>query len=440
MSTEREFLITELDRDRISRTTRIKLGLKSITTPTFAPLVHSSSDLDALIQIQSVTGSDYVRCFITRLFDAQNVLPAAGKGFQMDMLGRLIANRIDLFLEQTVFALDPGLEYLYYDTKMDRFLSNEATPEIIADYVKSLVSFKKNLDSRQYNRTKIRAHREFWETISNDPLKRNKLVRRIFQYATKLRADFLIPPVPLMLDNTFFGTTAKMNDISRELALALGRKECANYFLLPARSLQDPSLIGQIKDYILDSPSRLNIFKFKYLNLTPPDRVEERENYKDLLLELAYFSRTFKNRCFAVLENYYQSFPSAVVGFDIVSGSITGFDGDGGRAEKPSFGKWIDPRLMVPLEFKGVQSVFRNNGGRLPCHHSFCRTVTNIEQIPQPRWNVLRRQHCSMYYGDLMTQIARAIRERNVEFARNKLSDSQLSTLRNLIPPPEQMS
>ena len=38
-----------------------------------------------------------------------------------------------------------------------------------------------------------------------------------------------------------------------------------------------------------------------------------------------------------------------------------------------------------------------------------------------------------------MTQIARAVKERNVEFARNKLSSSQLSTLKSLIPTPAQL-
>lgn len=450
MSSDREFLVTELDRDRISRITKLRFGQKTVTTPTFAPLIHTASDLDAVMQIHSIREDSHIGSFIVRLFDAGDVLPASDKFLQMDMMGRLATDRIALFIEEVVFALDPGLEYLYYDSKMlrflgpydsraSRYLGNAAVPEIISDYVKSLLALKTDSGSKEYNKAKVKIHRDFWEGVANDSLQRNKLIRRIFQYAARLRADYFIPPVPLILDESMFDVAITMNDVSRELALALGRKECANYFLLTSKALQDPGLIRRIKEYIIDSPSRLSIFKFKYLDLTPPERVEERESYKDLLLDLAYFSKNFKNRCFAVLENYYQSFPSAVIGFDIVSGSITGFDGDGGRAETPKFGKWIDPRLMVPLEFKGVQKIFRNNGGRLPCHHSFCRTVTNMDRISQPRWNYLRRQHCTMYYGDLMTQIARAVKERNVEFARDKLSSSQLSTLKSLIPTPAQL-
>jgi hypothetical protein len=357
----------------------------------------------------------------------------------MDMLGRVVTDRVSLFLEKTVFGIDPATEYLYYDSRMSKLLDCSGVPDAMRDYVRELLRKKGQMNSRDYNSLKTKLHRDFWDRTVSEHALRNTLVRKIFQHATRLGADFLIPPVPLMVEDGFFDITTKINELSKEVALALGRKDCANYFLLTTHTLRNPQLLRKIKEFIMFSSVHLNIIKFKHLDLTHPEMVEERENYRELLLDLAYFSKNFKNRCFVVLENYYQSFPSAVAGFDIVSGSITGYDKDGGRSKTPSYGKWIDPKLMVPLEFDGVRRMFRNNGGRLPCHHDVCRTITNINEVPQARWNALRRQHCSLYYNDLMVQIARAVKERNVEFAREKLSGSQLSTLRALVPTPNQM-
>src|SRR5207247_752134 len=102
------------------------------------------------------------------------------------------------------------------------------------------------------------------------------------------------------------------------------------------------------------------------LDLTNPRMLTERETYTDLLLDLAYLSKTLPNRAFMILENSYQSFASAVSGFDIVSSSATGFDGEGGFSEHPTYGSWIDPRLMVHVDFDEVRRIFHNNNERLP--------------------------------------------------------------------------
>jgi hypothetical protein len=351
------------------------------------------------------------------------------------MSGHILADRTSLFLENTVFAVDPATEYLYYDALMNRFLDDASAPDVFRDYVRELVKRKKG-GTDQFSGAKTRFHNDFWQKIIEDANTRNRLLRHVFQDTARLGVDFLIPPVPLILNDTLFNVAARVNEISQEIALALGRKECANYFLLPSNALRDSSLLEKVKKYLLYNPAHINILKLKYLDITAPGMIEERENYRQLLLDLAYLSKTFRDKCFMVLENYYQCFPSAVVGCDIVSSSVTGYDGEHGRSKHPTYGKWIDPRLMVPVDFDNVRRIFHNNGDMLPCHHDVCREVSNIDYVTPSEWNNVRRQHCQLYYNDLMIQIARAIRERNLELAREKLLGSQLSNLRALVAGP----
>jgi len=409
-------------------------GSKTLQTPNFCPLIQNQADLEALMRVRATSEASKVGSFIIRAFDAGGILPFQGTGSQMDMAGRVITDRISLFLEKSIFAIDPATEYLYYDSKMQKFLYDPFTPRLIRNYVLEVNAERKTLDNeKQFNRTKTRLHKEFWENIASQPSLRNKLIRDVFQFATRLGADILIPPVPLALDERLLEIAKKMNEVSSEIALALGRKQCANYFLLPRSLLGNSRLLDKVKNSMFESPSRLGILKFKYIDLTNPRMVSQRETYKDLLLDLAYLSETSTNRAFMVLENYYQSFPSAVAGFDIVSTSTTGFDGEGGFSEHPAYGSWIDPKLMVHVSFDEVRRIYHNNGDRLPCYHDTCTNVKDIESITPERWNRLRREHCLLYYEDCMSQIIRAVSERNVELARERLVNSQLSSLRGLI-------
>ena len=435
MSWQRSLLVTELDRDRTSRVAKIDLGSKTLLTPNFCPLIQSPMDLEALMLARASGEAVHVGSFIVRMFDANEILPTIRTHLQTDMSGRVITDRISLFLRGTVFAMDPVMEYLYYDSKMQRFLHDPLTPRSVRNYAHEVANHKKNIgDARQYGKTKSRLHKAFWENAHDQSTARNKLIHDVFQVSMRFGVDFLIPPVPLALDERLLEIARRINEVASEVALALGRKHCANYLVLPRSSLSDAHFMDKVKNCVLESSARLSILKFKYLDLTNPRMLTERETYTDLLLDLAYLSKTLPNRAFMILENSYQSFTSAVSGFDVVSSSATGFDGEGGFSEHPTYGSWIDPRLMVHVDFDEVCRIFHNNRERLPCHHEVCGNVKDIETVTPERWNLLRREHCILYYNDCMSQITRAVTDRNIELAREKLVNSQLSSLRGLIP------
>src|SRR3972149_3322161 len=135
----------------------------------------------------------------------------------------------------------------------------------------------------------------------------------------------MLPPVPLITDDTMLEICLQINSIG----VSIGAKReaaFANYFVLPSRKVADRSTVSTILEYVRKSPALVNVFKFKYQNLSASGNRGQLNGYRDFLQEITLLRGTNRNRLFAVLDNGYQAFASATVAFDIVSTSITGFD------------------------------------------------------------------------------------------------------------------
>ncbi|GAG15049.1 unnamed protein product, partial [marine sediment metagenome] len=84
--------------------------------------------------------------------------------------------------------------------------------------------------------------------------------------------------------------------------------------------------------------------------------------------------------------------------------------------------------------YNDLDKIFKNNGNRLPCYCSVCKRVTNLKKIDQATWNQLRRENYVLTMNEYMRMINEAIKDRHIELAREKLANSELSRLKNLIP------
>jgi hypothetical protein len=121
------------------------------------------------------------------------------------------------------------------------------------------------------------------------------------------------------------------------------------------------------------------------------------------------------------------------VAFDLVSTSFTGQDTDITFGKAAPFGKWYDPKEMIQRDFGQVQRLIPTNG-LLPHGCSICRGITDLGLISSDEWYRNRRIHYCFCMEEFMQIIARAIREGNVELAREKIVNSSISVLRSLIP------
>ena len=207
--------------------------------------------------------------------------------------------------------------------------------------------------------------------------------------------------------------------------------ELGNYFIFQPSMLESERIRNQIIDFIVKSPTRLNVFKFKFvrLNGAGPAMLE---GFAEFYERLAEIREQQSEKVFMVLENGEQAFASAAVAFDFVSTSMTGFDSDrGGKAA--GLGSLIDYRKKVSIKIGAVQRAYRNNDNHPSCNHSVCQPVSPIN-ASKDVWYKIRRQHYVLTMDDYMADISRYINEGNIEQARRDLINSHLSILKELVP------
>lgn len=246
--------------------------------------------------------------------------------------------------------------------------------------------------------------------------------------------DIVIPPVPLIHSKKMLEIANDINDVSKEISR--GRRLCANYLLVKSTILKKDSLMNDIKQSVFENSSKtLTVFKLKNLDLTNPIYIVQRDNYRELMLDLAYLSQNFENRSCMILENSYQAFASPFAGFDLVSSSFTMFDRDVSFSEHPPYGKYLDPKWKVHRTFDEMVRVYKSLG-RLPCPCKACREVTvpDLTLMTPDEWYRLRRVHIPLYMDYWMGYVARAVEEKNTELARDSFANSKITILKDLLP------
>jgi hypothetical protein len=332
-----------------------------------------------------------------------------------------------------LILIDPSLEYLVYEVHLSRFNGSRLIPAKIREYAQLCENKKKSLPSDEYSKWKAAYHKLFWNEVYDDPKSRIQLVAETLDLELRSSDKVTLAPAPIINSPTTLTIAIKMNELTRELSRAKAA-ESSTYLTIHKSTLADDRLMDDIIAYIEKDEARLTILKFKQLDLTESARIGEREAYREFLLQLALIRQRNPSRGFMLLEGENQTFASATVAFDLVSTSYTGQDKDstfGGIS--PPFGKWYDPKEMIQRDYSQVQRMFRGNG-ILPHGCPICRGVIDLSSTTPDRWYVDRRVHYCYCMQEFMGIIARAIDERNVELAREKIVNSSISVLKSLIP------
>lgn len=308
-------------------------------------------------------------------------------------------------------------------------------------YLRKRESRRKNSTAKYYKQWKNREHRSFWYNLDRNLRRRNDLITDYFDLEAKFETKILIPPTPIVENASLLDIAIRINNISK--GLAVGRGECATYFLLNKSVLRDEKLLGKIIEYLKRDPSTLTIFKFKNLTLWQTGNLIERESFRMLMHEISEIKKYKKKKLFMLLEGSYQCFPSASYGFDIVSSSMRLLDIDGAFGHS-GYGSYFNEDVLWNISFDNLPTVMMNNGGNLPCPCDVCRKISydkekkelqyNKRKVTQNEWNDYRREHNLFVMNNLMKMIHTAIDEKHVELIREKLINSELRNLKVLIP------
>ena len=440
MSNQTRAIINEADRDRYARIAEVKVGGRQILTPQFSPLLKSKSpdEMEIFLHNMLETQSPNSKSCVVRLFDANEILGKRTSNLaqrRMDDLTRFVEEPFVNFQKSGFPIIDPAPEYLYYENNQAKWLS-DGIPKPLYDYGEDCIRRHKRVELKresqsEYLRWKKAYHRLFWNRLSKDAHTRNSLIGDVYDEELRYGSPFMLPLVPLITDDKMLEICLQINSVG----VSIGAKReaaFANYFVLPSRKVADRNTVSTILEFVRRSPAMVNVFKFKYQNLSASGNRGQLNGYRDFLQEIALLRGANRNKLFAVLDNGYQAFASATVAFDIVSTSITGFDLEGGHGQSP-YGWWFDPDEMIHISFDDAREVYRNSGNVLPCGHASCKGL-DLSSITPEEWNVARR-HC--YYLTMcgyMRMISEAIAGKKVELTVDKLNRSDLVRLRKLIP------
>lgn len=140
-------------------------------------------------------------------------------------------------------------------------------------------------------------------------------------------------------------------------------------------------------------------------------------------------------KSFILLENGYQTYPSAVTGFDAVSTSIRGNDADfvrSGKSEEHGFGKFLHPKMLINIRHSQV--IDMSTDGGIDCDCRYCKDV-KLDSITKDYWNTLRRQHALYTWNKLMKNLNNMIQGNHVEDASEEtLEKSRLKIFKELLP------
>ena len=418
----------------------ISVGGRQIFTPQFSPLLKSKlpDEMDIFLHEMVETQSPNSKSCVVRLSDAREILGKRTSNLnqmRVDDLTRFVEERFVTFQRSGFPIIDPATEYLYYGNDQTKWMS-DGIPKLMYEYGEACtrrhkrVELKKETQS-EYLSWKRAYHRLFWNRLSKDAQARNSLIGDIYDEELRYGSPFMLPPVPLITDDKMLDICLQINSVG----VSIGAKReaaFANYFVMPSRKVADKSTMSRILEFVRQSPILVNVFKFKYQDLSASGNRSRLNGYRDFLQEIALLRGTNRNRLFVVLDNGYQAFSSATVAFDIVSTSMTGLDLDGGHGQSP-YGWWFDPEQMIHISFEDTREVYRNSGNVLPCGHARCKGL-DLTSITPEDWNDARR-HC--YYltmCDYMRMISEAIAARKIELTIDKLNRSDLVRLRKLIP------
>lgn len=448
MDNDLKIEVKEESRERYARTTKTKIGHKVISTPNFCIQLQDADELDIFLRLKQNNPSDNLATTVVRYVDISHALWRIHPKTPMDVLMEVRKDKYSLFFEQQVLLIDPSLEYLFYMPRIEGFKKSRYTPRTILDHIKNVEILGKETAyksgekkaRKSFESKRDRLHRQFWRNLVDEKSpesnqKRFEVIRAFLQCNLDYDTDAILPPVPLIDNEEMLEIAQKMNDDTRELAR--GKKHCATYLLFKNSVLSDYSLLDKALRYIVESSKEsLLAIKFKHLDLTNKDLQTERDNYREFMSSLEFFSRTFKNRACIILENNCQSFVSPLAGFDVVSSSFTNYDMEFSYGQYAPYGKYLHPNQLIHRPWKDMQGIY-DTIQALPHNCSYCRSVTvnKLQDLASDEWYAVRRGHVALFMNEWFGYIRKAIDDdKNVELIVDRLANSKIQILKDLLP------
>jgi len=439
---QRGIAVQELDRDRYSRAAILNMGEKKLKFPNFFPRIKNAEELDSFIRIITLFPQDHIGAYYVRLSDQPNEVfsnKAVLNQLTIEM-DRYAYEPTRSFYDKTIMMIDPSPEYLFYEggdesNKLYQQLKyinwKERKLHIVLKYLETKKHMKNVLPYEKFGGWKKSEYKRFWYRLDRNQEEMSRFIGETHDIEISYDSDILVPFVPIILNEGMLDISIRINKISN----AISARDSATYLILNITTLKNDEIMKKLIDFLENDPTKITIFKVKYLELHKSGYMIQRENYRQLMRTMSNIIEGDKEKFYVLLDGGIQCFPSAAVGFDMVSTSMTGLDGDGVFGTTP-YGRWFYPKKLWSIPHKKAIDMFEKNKGSPPCSCPACAEITQIgpRKVKPGRWNELRREHYLYSMNDLMKTISNHISQKKIELIQQFILKSEVPKLAELIP------
>ena len=423
--------------DRCTRNGSLIIGNKRVLFHTWSPLISSSDDFALYRDIlkQHPDKSKYAKMMVFRIFGINNTIKPLLQSINQTSLNGQFAYQSDKnIIETTPILIDPCMEYTWYSSFRKALSTNKYIPLEIRRLSSKMLDIEKQMKqgaitkSAGYVKYKIE-YEKFWLGLVDDKKKLSEIVTKILGLQNSLQADIGLPPVPAVYSPELLKVTEQINKIAH--AIWFG-ENCAAYVVLTPQWLKDEKLVDLLIQYMKSIKSKFFVLKIKNLELDKVTYVYQRRMFKKILEAINTIKQSDDEKVFLLLESGYQMYPAIAGGFDFVSTTLKGLDKDVGGFSPDSEGRggFFSPKHLVVLPWRDVKVMF-NNGG-LKCNCEACYNITNIP--PKNTWNRLRKMHYMFVVNGMLGDVNKFVADRKIELAIEKLSLSELSNFKRMLP------
>ena len=419
--------------------------LVKFKTPNFALPLTISPHIDIRnirLEIDHLL-TPHTRFYVTKIFDVDRVLLNRAQAMTQQTLdGKYLDPIFRNFFFNNIMILDFASESLEYTKNLSRYSNSHRLPKEISTLSTLLNAHHKKLSQREFTDFKDKELDKFWKKILIDTKTLNEFEGKFFDEGVSVFGDIILPFTKLIKTASDLVDVKKIN----EEWLKLNRihdKPPVMYLLLHPKALRNEHLVSKITDYIKNlKETDILVVKIKNLELTDGSRhILARENLKEILKSIA--EKKQKEELLTIaLESGEQFWALSLQSFDVVSTSANMYDketsGGGGISDSGAgYGKAIDEEMLALTEFQSWQAAFNKNGV-FPCSHEFCRNkITTMDKVRYFNftWWKDSRLHNILTLDGWMKMVADSVEERQAGLAFNRLSNSPLRVLTELLLP-----
>ena len=435
--------------DRCASKGIIRIGEKEVLKISFVPSLSTPDEMGIFIHHIAGANLMHSRACVVKIFNADKVMRPVLMRAKMGMMDSpesyTVANVFDsTFRARTGIIIDPATDSMKYEGYMEEFSKSFDVHSELRRFADRMQGYRvkkskkgfRDEEGESYEARIKREYDEWWDMMmeAKNLSKLSEIIHKTIDKEFDLDADIGLPPVPVIDSIRMLEHTITVNRLALAHWPVDERDTAATYMILAPEVFSDPELMKRILDYIKVVETKFIVIKFKNLELDLRNKVEERLQMKELLETISEVKREHNDdKVFVALESGVQNYLFAVGGFDLVSTSMTGFDGDYPfrRKNKTAINGYFDISTLLMRDDKYVRMMLSKGG--FPHEGCVCSGVRDYASAKLD-WGRIRREHYVRRMNELYSDIWGHIDDKTIEECKARISRSSLSNLKHSLP------